>query len=834
MSNPTTPIATPVTPLVAMPTTTIKDLDHASVEGTRPAVYTAMKYWGKKPHNIWSEYISNYTPANGIYLDPFSGSATGALEAYRAGKKAIAFDLNPLTSFLIEVLTSEFNPELFKAELSKIFSDIEADPVYKANFYTNSRITPGTKDVVQHFKWDKGVLFQIGAIPPNKSSKYLAPPDIDDNFIASNLPNLKTTDLLKCTYPKDKVPVSAPAAFIKAIGGPDLSNIWTPRVLYVLSKIFEKITKNDMLEEVRKQLLFGFIQSLHLCSKMCVPRNPKSNRDWSTSWGRSAFICSSRQMEMNPLLKFRDSCLGKQSVESALEEAQSYFSISEKKPILLKIDKSNKASAKKSKNFDIKYGVVDINNLTDFIEDKSVDFILTDPPYGGLVQYLDLSTVWLSWLSQWDPTYKPDYASEITIKQGFDISTYQKRFTDGLKQIHTVLKDEGKIVITFHNKDIKIWNAFLKSISDAGFKIEKIIHQRNKRTGESNVANPYGTSANDFYIRCVKQQVVLNTDEGQFEHFIITNAINIIARRNEKTPYDFLFAGLLSQTSLAGFDISNFDKSIESILDANKGVGKIFNVTLAETALWWFNKPEDHIKYPDLPLEERVEKTTLAILLRKSSVSLDDVLAEIFIAYPNGLTPDVSSIVKVLNKLATKSGNKWKLKAEVKEDHTKHTDYLAKLAKIGKKLKYEIFIGKREQPEPYEGGTLSLLADHTDLSVLKITDKLAKARLEMIDMLWVSKDASGDYSIGLVIEVENSTNFTSGVQRASNTDKVIPKLMVIPDKRKNELEKTKDPLFIAGFNEYSWKYMEYSIIDILAKTKTSIDEFIDSPYVKSL
>lgn len=28
----------------------IKDIDYALVEGTRPEVYSAMKYWGKKPN----------------------------------------------------------------------------------------------------------------------------------------------------------------------------------------------------------------------------------------------------------------------------------------------------------------------------------------------------------------------------------------------------------------------------------------------------------------------------------------------------------------------------------------------------------------------------------------------------------------------------------------------------------------------------------------------------------------------------------------------------------------------------------------------------------------
>ena len=131
---------------------------------------------------------------------------------------------------------------------------------------------------------------------------------------------------------------------------------------------------------------------------------------------------------------------------------------------------------------------------------------MTDPPYGGLVQYLDLSTIWLIWLKKFDPRFTPNYDSEITIKRNIqDINTYKIKFQNGIKNLFKILKKKGVIVFTFHNKDIKIWNAFLHAIALSGFKIEKVIHQQNRRTGESNVANPYGTSASDFYIRCVKK-----------------------------------------------------------------------------------------------------------------------------------------------------------------------------------------------------------------------------------------------------------------------------------------------------------------------------------------
>jgi len=792
----------------------MKDINYALVEETRPPIYTAMKYWGKKPHNIWRSYISNYTPENGLFLDPFAGSAMSAFEAVKVGKKAIAFDLNPLTSFLIEALCTEFNKELFENELSKIINNIENDEIYKKYFSTTCRHCGNKCATVQNFKWDQSKLYELGIICSNcdkKTNKYTAKPENPDIEIAENSKNIKNPywfpNVVFYQSP------SFTASFIKNIGGNNFSDIWTKRNLYVISKIFDLILLIEN-EEIKKQLLFGFIQSIHLCTKMSVPRRDSSNRPFSTSWGRSAYICSSRQMEMNPLLVFRGSCLGKQSVESVLSSVKEYIG---KIPKILYVDRSNKSN--RSKNFDIKYGVIDINTITDYVDEGSIDFIITDPPYGGLVQYLDLSAIWLVWLEKYSARYKPNFDNEITIKRGIqDLKTYQIKFQNGIKNLFKVLKNDGKIVFTFHNKDISIWNAFLNSLSFSGFKIEKVIHQQNKRTGESNVANPYGTSATDFYIRCIKApSISLKTDEDQFEYFIIQKAIQIIGQRNEPTPFQILFNGLLAEMSTAGFDIQDFDKNIENIL--SKNIGSIFittnNTNEKAGNYWWFAKPEEYIKYPDKLLTDRVEETIVSFLRRRVAVNIDEILGEIFIKYPNGLTPDIKSIDKILRKYANKSGGKWVYKGgETEKEFTKHSEVIYQLSLIGKKLGYKIFIGKREQPELYESKSLSSYADLTSLSFIQEKDK--RARIEMIDILWIG-DAD---NIICALEVENSTNFTSGIQRASNLGIEINKVMVLPDTRSSEFKTIRDPLFIDNFRHYNWHYVFYSEIDRLKSSRS--------------
>ena len=101
-----------------------KDIDYALVEGVRPPIHKAMKYWGKKPHNIWREYIKNYTPKGGVFLDPFCGSATSIFESLKLGITSIGFDLNPISSFIIEAITSDFDKNKFKNELNTIVNHV--------------------------------------------------------------------------------------------------------------------------------------------------------------------------------------------------------------------------------------------------------------------------------------------------------------------------------------------------------------------------------------------------------------------------------------------------------------------------------------------------------------------------------------------------------------------------------------------------------------------------------------------------------------------------------------------------------------------------------------
>ena len=381
-----------------------KHINYALVEDVRPAMYKPMKYWGKKPHNIWSDFIACYCPEDGVVLDPFMGSGIVAFESLILGRKAITFDLNPLSEFFIETTLEKFDEEMFKKAVERIVKKIEADKVYIENY---TKKIDGEETIIYNYIWFKDKITKIRAKNLKGEDIPDLIPDVDDKRRGIEMEQIK----MQHWYPTDKLPLtpSINQKFITDLGGDDFSYLWTRRNLYLLSEIFNCILNED--KKVVKHLLAAFVHTLHLVCKMVYPRAERGDRRYSGSWGRADYMIRNKSMEQNPLIIFQRSCFDRQGIVKAMNNAKERFP--EKRTV-------NEVSRKKQLNLkcDLNYGNIDVADLCDYVEDKSVDFILTDPPYGGLVQYIDLSQIWLIWLQKYDEKYKANNVGEITVKKG--------------------------------------------------------------------------------------------------------------------------------------------------------------------------------------------------------------------------------------------------------------------------------------------------------------------------------------------------------------------------------------------------------------------------------
>lgn len=114
------------------------------------------------------------------------------------------------------------------------------------------------------------------------------------------------------------------------------------------------------------------------------------------------------------------------------------------------------------------------------LPEKSIDTIITDPPYGSNVQYGELSSFWNVWLKAFKESNKVisfDQEAVMNRKKNIDgykdVNHYENVLLEIFKECNRVLKDDGYLVFTFNNKNIKVWIALLKAIAEAGFYLPK-------------------------------------------------------------------------------------------------------------------------------------------------------------------------------------------------------------------------------------------------------------------------------------------------------------------------------------------------------------------------
>ena len=107
--------------------------------------------------------------------------------------------------------------------------------------------------------------------------------------------------------------------------------------------------------------------------------------------------------------------------------------------------------------------------LERYLEPESVDYIYTDPPYGGNIAYLDLSTMWNAWLG-FQVTQRDKQLEAI---EGGDLGKTQQQYVDllgeSIRQMYRVLKFNRWMSLVFMHRDPAYEDAIVQVAQRAGF-----------------------------------------------------------------------------------------------------------------------------------------------------------------------------------------------------------------------------------------------------------------------------------------------------------------------------------------------------------------------------
>lgn len=163
--------------------------------------------------------------------------------------------------------------------------------------------------------------------------------------------------------------------------------------------------------------------------------------------------------------------------------------------------------------------VQDVNiyqgSSTDLIQlaDSSIDLVITDPPFGGLLHYSELSDFFYVWLrlvlkDKYPEYFSTDYtpktleavanrAREPEDPDGF----YQRLLTQCWKEAHRILKPSGLLAFTFHHSEDEPWVAVLESLFDAGYYLEATYPIRSDETkGDGAKPGTFGSQTIEYDI----------------------------------------------------------------------------------------------------------------------------------------------------------------------------------------------------------------------------------------------------------------------------------------------------------------------------------------------
>lgn len=110
--------------------------------------------------------------------------------------------------------------------------------------------------------------------------------------------------------------------------------------------------------------------------------------------------------------------------------------------------------------------VLNASSLDLDLPSESVDYVFTDPPFGGNIPYAEVNFLNEAWLGQ---TTDPKEEAIVSPHQDKSVEDYQELLRRAFAQAHRVLKPQGHATVVFHSASAEIWNALRKACEQAGF-----------------------------------------------------------------------------------------------------------------------------------------------------------------------------------------------------------------------------------------------------------------------------------------------------------------------------------------------------------------------------
>lgn len=507
--------------------------------------YKIHRYFARRPWNIFNELIIHYSKQDDVILDPFCGGGVTIYESAKLKRNVIGCDLNPLSIFIIknmfhnsdlkqletifkdilEYLTSiskkSFeiscthctNPTLIHwynlthiVKCDNCFCNVELsnkNKIVNGKYRCLSKKCPNFKNgfVVARIKREEPLYLNLNGRCNSCNNKFNI--SITDKLLSQTKNHIidlkakiskndttKLEELIPLDWDRQAEDLLNEKGFKK------FSHLFTEKNFLINVLLLKKINEYKKFPIIHQILRFIFSASLRDTNIMSFTTSNWQNGTPNT-WAKHAYWTPMEFCEVNPVIAFS------KSYES-LKQCIKYNIENKLKPNFV----SSFSDLQKSKeSIFLKTGLV----LDLKLPKNSIDVIITDPPYGSNVQYLELSQFWYMWNNDLYDASNTNHELEavvnrkLTRKKSKTHAIYEQNLLRVFNECHRVLRKNGKMVMTFNNKDLNSWLALLISIFRSGFHLdsEKIVFQDGvshyKQTAHTRASgSPFGDFIYEF------------------------------------------------------------------------------------------------------------------------------------------------------------------------------------------------------------------------------------------------------------------------------------------------------------------------------------------------
>lgn len=495
-------------------------------EGKKDPVYNAHSYHTKVPYKAIMRYILHYTKPGDIVFDGFCGTGMTGVAAQMCGcpdagfkyqveqempgirwgtRKSVLVDLSPAATYISSVYNASIGVDKARKTAIRLLSECEKELgwMYETPHYVSGKMAVGIdgKPIIGHVNF---TVWSDVFVCPNCSSDVVfweegvdkTTGKVSDDFRCPKCGSVLTKR--DCERAKETVYDSCLDSFVTiskqipvfvnySVGRDEFERPLVAEDFTLLKKISEykhryysrvvELPVGYNTEQPRRSHGINYIHQFFSIrnlmildtywAKVCALDLDNNEKNTLLSVATGVMLGVSKLQRYRLFSTFPNMVLsGTLYIGSTIREWNVLDWMNGKLKSILKL-KSTIASF----GDEARISTMSSTSVSSLIPKDSIDYIFTDPPFGGNLNYSELSSIWEAWLSVLTANKEEAIINDV---QGKRLVEYQSLMTECFRSFYTILKPGHWITIEFHNSHNTVWNAISESLLRVGFVVADI------------------------------------------------------------------------------------------------------------------------------------------------------------------------------------------------------------------------------------------------------------------------------------------------------------------------------------------------------------------------